>query len=600
MTMFKLVTRINPNYFIFVTLVLAIVAKCILFQFLVFETLNLDSAVSIFKFYGTVLAISIFLSSFVFISKHHWWTIVLLLLIDLWELANLTYYRANGVFINMDAILMADNMDGFWTSVITYFSWKSYLPFLISIIYVVIVYFVPSSSKRQWKWFITCIVLFYLFFPVRQFKTWHNNIDNLKIESTNTGIKYILEIYTPLFTPYKSVLGKAYVSYISGSKAQWEEKYIREASIVDYFFAMIWFEAAYIYHQNRNILNEKQVLTQEDKIVLSNCLQSIGINKPNTNLIIILVESLESWGIEYQWDGVYAMPCLRNLLQNEHIFYADKIKSQVKHGVSGDGQMIVNTGLLPISSGAACRIYGDNTYPNIAHYYQTSITLNPSAGAWNQSVVNPNYGISELYESSDMRNDISVFQKLNERLEEYSQSEFIMAITVSTHTPFSLAKEVDYKTDKDMPDILSNYIKCLNYTDEQMGKFLDEFLSSPLWYKSTTLVITGDHTIFKQMLLDEFKDYASENNLLIKNGKNYCPLIIFSPNIKEPIKCVDECYQMDIFPTIINVIGCGDYYWKGLGINLTDSSRVRIISEQQAYELSDKLIRTNYFDSLYE
>lgn len=90
--MFKLVTRINPNYFIFVTLVLAIVAKCMLFQLLVFETLNLDSAVSIFKFYGTALAISIFLSSFVFISKHHWWTIALLLLIDLWELANLTYY----------------------------------------------------------------------------------------------------------------------------------------------------------------------------------------------------------------------------------------------------------------------------------------------------------------------------------------------------------------------------------------------------------------------------------------------------------------------------------------------------------------------------
>lgn len=596
----KLITRNNSSCLIFVTLVLAIVAKCMLFQLLVFETLNLDSVVNIFKFYGTAFAISIFLSSFVFISKRHWWTIVLLLAIDIWELANLTYYRANGVFLNMDAISMADNMDGFWTSVFAYFSWKSFLPVLISVIYAIFVYFIPKSVKRQWKCFVFCIVLFYLFFPIRQFKTWYNNIDNLKIESTNTGIKYVLEIYVPLFTPYKSVLGKAYVSYISGSKAQWEEKYIRESSIVDYFFAMIWFESAYKYHQKRNNFSGKQVITQEDKIVLSSCFQGMGTNKPNTNLIIILVESLESWGIEYQWDGVYAMPCLRSLLQNKHVFYADKIKSQVKHGVSGDGQMIVNTGLLPISSGAACRIYGDNTYPNLAHYYDQSITLNPSAGAWNQSVVNPNYGILELYESSDMRSDSSVFQKLNERLEEYSQGEFIMAITVSTHTPFSLAKKVDYKTDRDMPEILSNYIKCLNYTDEQMSMFIDKFLSSPLWSQSTTLVITGDHTIFKQMLLGEFKDYASANNLPIKSGKNYCPLIVFSPNISGPIICTDECYQMDIFPTIINVIGCGDYYWKGFGMNLMDSARIRTIAEQQAYEFSDKLIRTNYFNSLYE
>lgn len=600
MTTLKVITRNNSNWFVFISLALAIVVKCVLFQQLVFETLNLDSFASMFKFYGTVLFIAIFLSSFVFISKHYWWTIALLLLIDIWELGNFTYYRANGVFLNMDAILMADNMSGFWDSVIVYFSWKSYMPFLISIIYAIIIYTVPKSPKRHWKWFITCIVLCYLFFPIRQFKTWRNNIDNLKIESTNTGIKYILEIYAPLFTPYNSVLGKAYVSYISGSKAQWEEKYIRESSVVDYFFAMIWFEAAYVYHQKKNNSREEQELSYAEQTMLSSCIQRNGTNIPNTNLIIIIVESLESWGIDYQWDGIYAMPCLRNFLQNKHIFYADKIKSQAKHGVSGDGQMIINTGLLPISSGAACRIYGTNTYPNIAHYYKKSVTLNPSAGAWNQSVVNPNYGISELYESNDMRNDISVFQELNARIEDNPESEFIMAITVSTHTPFSLAKEIDYKTDQDMPEILSNYIKCLNYTDEQIGKFIDKFLLSPQWNQSTTLVITGDHTIFKQMLLDEFKEYASIKNLPIKNGKNYCPLIVFSPNIHEPIKYTKECYQMDIFPTITNIIGCDDYYWKGLGINLMDSAKVRTISEQQAYKLSDKLIRTNYFNSLYE
>lgn len=593
--------RDYTHWLIFISLILAITLKCIMFQKLVFGTYNLDSAINIFKFYGTTLAIALFLSSLVFISKHYWWTIVLLLLIDIWELANLTYYRANAVFLNADAILMADGMNGFWSSVSTYISWKSFLPFLITLLFAIILHFVPKPPKRYWRIFICCIVIFYLFFPIRQYKTWHNNIDNLKLENTNTGLKFVIGIYTPLLTPYNSVLGKAYVSYISGSKAQWEETYIQNASIVDYFFAMIWFEVAYNYHQRKNLSFETQSLSIKDKEILSSQLQEKGTSTPKTNLIIILVESLESWGIDYQWDGTSAMPHLRDLLHNNHIFYADKVKSQVKHGVSGDGQMIVNTGLLPISTGAACRIYGNNIYPNIAHFYKNSVTLNPSAGAWNQSVVNPSYGIAELYESSDMRNDAAVFQHLNDRLLNNSpQSTFIMAITVSTHTPFSMADTINYKTDKNMPKIMANYIKCLNHTDEQLGKFLDVFFASPQWYDSTTLVITGDHTIFKQMMLDEFKIYAAEKELSIQNGKNYCPLIIYSPNIKEPKRYTQECYQMDIFPTIINMIGCGDYFWKGWGINLADTTAVRQISEQCAYELSDKIIRSNYFMSTYE
>ena len=101
-------------------------------------------------------------------------------------------------------------------------------------------------------------------------------------------------------------------------------------------------------------------------------------------------------------------------------------------------------------------------------------------------------------------------------------------------------------------------------------------------------------------MLPDFMDYATQRNLSIASGENYCPLIIYSPQIKGNIQVDELCYQMDVFLTILHLIGCEDYYWKGFGVNLLDSvaRNNRPITEQEAFVLSDKVIRANYFSSL--
>ena len=61
----------------------------------------------------------------------------------------------------------------------------------------------------------------------------------------------------------------------------------------------------------------------------------------------------------------------------------------------------------------------------------------------------------------------------------------------------------------------------------------------------------------------------------------------------------ETSYQMDAYPTILHLIGCEDYYWKGFGVNLLDSiaRNNRPITEQEAFILSDKIIRANWFES---
>ena len=65
---------------------------------------------------------------------------------------------------------------------------------------------------------------------------------------------------------------------------------------------------------------------------------------------------------------------------------------------SADGQMIAVTGMLPVSNGATCRLYGHNVYPNYAHFFERSAIINPAPGMWQQSVVTYSYGFKELIE----------------------------------------------------------------------------------------------------------------------------------------------------------------------------------------------------------
>ena len=127
---------------------------------------------------------------------------------------------------------------------------------------------------------------------------------------------------------------------------------------------------------------------------------------------------------------------------------------------------------------------------------------------------------------------------------------------------------------------------------------INSILNNDTLKNNTTIVISGDHTIFRSQNT-EIDNFAANHGINMRTTKTFTPLIICSPYIQENIQLTDTFYQMDIYPTIMHLIGCEDYYWKGLGVNLLDSvaRNNRPISEQEAFILSDKLIRANWFES---
>lgn len=575
--------------------VLAVLIKNVLFQLFVFGDLYFNDPRNAFKFYGASVAVAIIVGSAIFVAKNRWWTIVPLVIMDIWYMALMIYYRAWGIFMNVSVIQMADNMDGFWQSVWTYMNWKVCVPLVVTLVYAIILVFVPKGRSRRWWVFALLLCIAYCYVPLRQYPIWHLSTEEIQMKNPYTNkLMYTIYNYNSLFKPYNAVRAKAYVSYVAGGAYVWEEKFIREQGFCDYGIAMLVFQATYDYYVFKNDDSKviKELTNEEQQIVRELVREDEGCFVPQHSMILLLVESLESWAVDYQDSGRYVMPNLHKFMQNNPTFYADKLISQAAFGGSGDGQMLVMTGMIPLLRGAACRLYGDNIYPNIASFYPNSLTLNSSPGAWNQSVVNPSYGIKELDESIQ-QDDKSIIDSLLCRLKQETGPTFYLVLTVSSHTPFEKAEDVEWEVDKAMPGNMARYVKCIHYFDEQLGRLFSE-LEKMQKKNDIDIVITGDHIIFQKMMLTELIDYAQDKGVNFVNGENYCPLIVYSPNIQENIRHTDVAYQMDAFPTIKYIVGAEKYWWKGFGINMM-SDTVRPYDLNTLKILSDKMIRSNYF-----
>lgn len=317
---------------------------------------------------------------------------------------------------------------------------------------------------------------------------------------------------------------------------------------------------------------------------------------PSRNLQIYLVESFENWTITKE-----TTPYIYKLINNKNSLYAKRLISQRKAGNSADGQMIVNTGLLPISNGATCFKYPMNTYPSLSDCYKYTAAVVPGdLSTWNQKRMSDAYHIFDNHVANPNDKDIvAVYDSIK------NNYNYNLVITISSHAPFKeAAKKCNILLPDNMPNIMLNYIKSINYMDEQLGAILTQ-IDTCEYLRNSVVVITGDHNIIPDGDRNEFAKYCNSNNVDYSVAEPYCPLIIYSPDIKGPVIIEDVCYQMDIYPTILHLIGCEDYYWKGFGVNLLDSvaRKNRPITEDEAFELSDKIIRADYFrtylDSLH-
>lgn len=496
--------------------------------------------------YSSVMAVCLLFAMLAWIPRR-WPAITLCILTDLWFIAGIWYYKANMLWINWQAISTLSELKGFAASISSYLTWEQLLLPLttIAVIIVLLLIISPRTSLRACMsvagmaaFLCVCAMIGRYIAPLDE---------ETKQRSFHAEENHFIATHSSLMQ-----MGKIAYDAVKEGLFHW---------------------------------TSTQPLTpREQEILAAICHEPVEAASPQGHLVYILVESWETWGLQaVDAHGQAVCPYLSAYIQTHPVLFVPGIRTQQKYGRSGDGQLITQTGLLPISTGVACRQFGHNTYPNLAHFYTDGIVFNPyRIPVWNQTTVTSSYGFQHLSKPRQLHNenDSVILQRTRDYLAQSQSPTAALVLTIDTHTPFRT-----HRDSIDLPDSLSmieqNYLRSLRYTDRQIGRFL-EWADTAATMQQATIVITADH-----------------NHFPVEHGHGLCPLIIASPAITHSVT-VPEALQMDIFPTTLHAIGQSNYAWQGFGIDLlsenVDSLLVhRSIRPDEAYDLSDKLIQTNFF-----
>lgn len=564
----------------------------LLFHLFIYHDLHWGQPLEFVATWFPQIAISLLIAAPVWISKRNWWTILVLFILDVWIIANILYFRANNILLTYNAITMAKNVGGVGGSVLMFVNWKSAIFLILTVVYgVVAMWFAPVNKTKPGRHSLISNIAVLLAVCIGSLVGSYANFMLRMRTSEELNQAQMMNMFVDAFE-------------LSASDPI---RYVQQHSVFAYL-PMAFLQGAVA---NSSVqMEEPAILSDEEKAAME--VLDVPEEKepvPTRNLILICVESLESWPLEITDEtGAYVTPNLYALSRSKSGFYAPLMKSQVRHGVSSDGHMILNTGILPLQNGAACRLLPENTYPNYAHLFKSSVLINAVApDFWNNATAAKNYGYRKMVKPDFDQNKVEVFEKVMDlswsdaemfchAIEEWKAMEkprCMMALTLSSHSPFSLVPEnKNLIFPATLPKAMRAYFSCIHYTDSCVGAFLSE-LEQAGELENTVVAITGDHTVFKSMLWWEFQKYMERHEMPKMPDKNYVPLIILAPQMARQ-EWNEECQQADVYPTIMSLIGCESYHWKGVGINLLEKEK-RLLDEQQAYKLSDKLLRSNYF-----
>ena len=154
------------------------------------------------------------------------------------------------------------------------------------------------------------------------------------------------------------------------------------------------------------------------------------------------------------------------------------------------------------------------------------------------------YGRTEFNDDSQFDGfwgiwDEPFLQFMKKTLDNKKTPFFASVFTVSSHEPYIIPEK--YKNRFREGDVPIH--KCAEYTDFALKRFFDEAKNEP-WFNNTIFVLVADHA--NQTFYDEYRKPINRYAV---------PIIIYKPNSKYIGVDEDFAQQIDIYPTILDMIG---------------------------------------------
>ncbi|WP_438348724.1 LTA synthase family protein [Paenibacillus sp. FA6] len=405
----------------------------------------------------------------------------------------------------------------------------------------------------------TDIILFFLLsFRNKKFKTWKLNI-SIKRRNKVTSILFVLSLVVCLFNVLPN---RASMNEITQAQ---------EMGILSY-------EAYTILSKDNTEWIPSGDITQESIDQLK------GTSKPATpaywqtaqgkNVIIIQMESFQNFLMNLTIDGQEITPNMNKLAQDS--LYFPNFYQQVGQGNTSDAEFVVNTSFYIPPKGAAAQVYPNKSLPSLPkllkeHGYQSATFHTNNVEFWNRRELYAAIGFDHYYaqpffEDEDVvffgASDEVLYTKTAGKLQEMNESPdpfYAQIISMTAHHPFTLPEE---KYQMTLPEryegtFVGDYIRAQNYADYALGLFIDDLKKNGVWDNS--LIVTyGDHMGLPLYSLDrrdkELMQEIYEHEYSYADMMNI-PLIISGNDIVSPAVLTSLGGQVDVMPTIANLVG---------------------------------------------
>lgn len=505
---------------------------------------------SFFETYATKIIATLALAGVYALTRCRWAQIVVMALLDVLLVANLMYFRTYYSAIPASSYLEAGNLADFKASVTDSLRWADIVMPLITIATAVMA-FRYKTTKRQpltavLKWWAAPLAGFVLLLTgVNLCKGgFHKSLRSVRQSA------YLCSADAPIF----SVFGCIWYDITDAAEPITPEK---QAEIE------LWL-ASQPKHQPADSVTEKR-----------------------SNLLIVFAESLESWVLEKKVDGKEITPCLNRLLKEKSTLYAPNVLTQVKGGRSIDAQLMICSGLLPLMSGTYSSLYYDNTFytlqkamRGLKHSRSYLLTID-KVSTWNQGAVARSFGTDTIISYHDFKmteafgthkriGDASFFQQCREKIErgevwKPGESVYMQFVTYSGHAPFKLPDHLRTITfPASIPEKAADYMTTAHYTDKAIGDFV-AYLKTLPQYKETIVVIVGDHEGLASYRQELVGNPACRG---LVSDKQLTPFIV----LNSPVGMRYDKFmgQIDIYPTLLNLMQLDAYRWHGLGQSILD------------------------------
>ncbi|WP_295731218.1 sulfatase-like hydrolase/transferase [uncultured Muribaculum sp.] len=243
------------------------------------------------------------------------------------------------------------------------------------------------------------------------------------------------------------------------------------------------------------LINDMQGFPPPDEATLRRANHALGrrfIDRDTSelrNLVVIFMESLESWPIGLDVDGREVTPVINSLIAEKSTLSTLGVENLTGIGRSIDAQLLVLCGLLPPRDRVFSFAYPGNRYPSIFHAlkkkHQSRVysftTDHPEI--YNIGTISSRFGVDSLYVMKDMEtgrrlDDAKFFNQVATKIDSDSlwregHSTVLQLVTYSCHSPFRRIGGSRFATPNEWPPTLRRYIDLVSYTDAALGRFID-------------------------------------------------------------------------------------------------------------------------------